>query len=112
MSNDRLDQLLAFRDQDATDPFVHYALAMEYQRLGQTELALAGYETLRIDFPKYLGTYYQYGKLLQAQGDTPRAIEVFAAGIALATETRVPNTLRELKEALAQARGETDEDDF
>lgn len=111
VSTPRLEQLLAFLAQDPTDPFVHYALALEYQRQGQPETAAQYFAGLVRNHPNYLATYYHYGKLLQAQGQTESAIDLFRAGIEVATEARDRNALRELNEALQLALG-FDEDGF
>lgn len=62
---ERLQQILDFLKESPQDPFLHYALTMEYVKLEQEEEALHGFEKLISDFPDYIGTYYHFGKFLE-----------------------------------------------
>lgn len=106
MSNDRLQQLLDYLRDDAEDPFLHYAVAMEHVRAGNDAAAEPYFSTLQERFATYLGTYYHYGKLLERTGRKEQAVEVYREGIKVASDARERNALRELKEALALAQGQ------
>lgn len=105
MSTERLQQLLDYLRDDAEDPFLHYAVAMEHVRAGDDAAAEPYFSALLQRFSTYVGTYYHYGKLLERTGQKEKAIEVFREGIKVASDARERNALRELKEALAQAQG-------
>lgn len=105
MTEDRLDQLFQYLDQDQNDPFLYYAIATEYTRRGELEKALDFFQQTRRRFPAYVGTYYHLGKLLEKLGRKEEAIDVYREGTDCANDAREMNAVRELKEALAQAIG-------
>lgn len=111
MNNQRLQQLISFVEQDPTDPFLRYALAMEYLKLGKPAKAEELFRHLLTNHPDYVGTYYHFGKLLVETDRTPEALEVYAKGKEVAAAAGEANALRELKEAEAMARAANDDDD-
>ncbi|QEC53344.1 tetratricopeptide repeat protein [Anseongella ginsenosidimutans] len=100
MKNTRLEQLREFLLQQPQDPFLKYALATEYLKLGDTTNALLYFEGLIKEHEEYLGTYYHLGKLYEQLGRIPDAAETYARGIALAQQQRNQHTLSELRGAL------------
>ena len=68
MQANRLEKLLEFIKNEPGDPFLKYALATEYLRIGETDNALTYYEDLVTQHPDYTGTYYHLGKLYEALG--------------------------------------------
>lgn len=102
----RLEQLREMLDDDPSDPFTRYALAMELRGLGRAAEALAELERVHREAPEYLATYQQYARLLHERGDTPRACAIAAEGVALAgqqgeshAEAELTDLLRELEDA-------------
>lgn len=61
---DRIEMLEKMVAEGTTDPFVRYALALEYKKLGQPDDALSAFETLRAEHEGYLPMYLMAGQLL------------------------------------------------
>ena len=101
----RLQQLQQFFSEDPTDPFNLYALAIEYQKT-DTEKSLELFLTLTTVHPKYIPTYYHFGKLLQEIGELKNAQTVFETGIRFAQELNEVKAVRELKAALQELEDE------
>lgn len=85
---------------NADDTFLRYAVALEYVKLDQKEKAIQYLKSLVKDFPDYLATYYQLGKLLEEKGKTDKAIEIYKQGREVAKTQKDSKTLGELGEAL------------
>ena len=98
MPTDRIKQLQQFYEEDPRDPFNLYALALEYLKSDATK-SIQFFETLLLNHPDYLPTYYHAAKLYQETGDRERAIKVFEDGISLARKVNNPKALRELQSA-------------
>jgi tetratricopeptide (TPR) repeat protein len=77
----RISQLEALLDDSPDDPFILYALAREYQGIGQTMKAIMLYEDLITRFPDYIGTYYHYAGLLYTAGNRREAAGLLRTGI-------------------------------
>lgn len=107
----RLDQLKEFLKESPQDPFLKYALTMEYVKMQDNSLALAGFEDLVAEHGDYVGTYYHFGKFLEGQGEKDKAIEIYEKGIVVAQSKRNFHALGELKNALLMAQGLLDEDE-
>lgn len=107
----RIEQLETFIQESPLDPFLHYALTMEYLKLNDTDKAFKGFEKLLSDFPDYVGTYYHFGKFLEKQNEVERAEEVYLKGIAIATKMRNMHAKGELMGALNLLKGMDEDDD-
>ncbi len=109
----RLEQLIDFLKDSPNDPFLKYALATEYVKLGHTDDALKYYEDLRTNHPAYVGTYYHLGKLYEMLDRKVDAISVYEAGISVAKNKRDMHALSELQAVYRSATGmEEDDDDY
>ena len=110
---ERLQQILDFLKESPEDPFLNYALTMEYVKLGQDEDALRCFEKMVQDFPDYVGTYYHFGKFLEKSGTPERAAEIYQQGITVARAGRKMHALNELQGALRLLEDpDWDEDDY
>lgn len=109
--DNRKEQLLGFLKESPQDPFLKYALVMEYVKEGSKELALAGFEELLAEHADYVGTYYHFGKFLEGDGQLNRALTIYRQGIDVARAKRNMHALGELQGAYNLASGEVDEDD-
>ncbi|MCB0761927.1 MAG: tetratricopeptide repeat protein [Flavobacteriales bacterium] len=98
--NQRIDQLTKMRNEDPSDPFLTYALALEYKSAGAVEEALNLLLELRKSHPDYLALYYQLGKLHEAAHDDEAALEAYRAGEHLANAVNDLKTRGELQEAI------------
>ena len=98
MPSDRISQLQQFYEEDSSDPFNIYALALEYLKYDSAK-SKSLFESLLTLHGEYLPTYYHAAKLYQETGEKEKAISVFAKGIALARKLNDTKTLRELRSA-------------
>jgi tetratricopeptide (TPR) repeat protein len=103
-----LESLLSFYEEDPSDPFNIYALALEYLKtdLGQAE---AYFNQLLEKHPGYLPTYYHAAEHFALSGDIAKATEVYEKGIALAKEQNHQKTYQELTRAYRSFLDELDE---
>ena len=95
----RIDQLIEFLKDTPNDPFLHYAIAQEYNKLGKKLLALEKYQDLVSRFPNYVGTYYHLGKIQIELGFKQEAMTTFETGIKIAQELKEQHSLAELQSA-------------
>ncbi len=97
-NSSRIQQLLAFLEDDPNDPFLIYALATELQQQ-DAERALPYFECLLSEYPDYIATYYQAAHFFAELGNEERAKSVFKEGIKRAQEAGEAKTLQELRNA-------------
>lgn len=109
MNNERIQQLIRFVENEPTEPFNVYALAMEYldSQPGEARLYL---DQLLANHPDYLPTYYQAAALYANLDDRDKAAQLYEKGIALARAQNNQKTLQELERA--QRAFEDDEDEW
>lgn len=98
MNNKRLKQLLSFLENGSQDPFIKYAIATEYLKENETDLALSFYNDLMENHPDYVGTYYHLGKLYVQLGEREKAKIVFETGMSKAKEMQDGHALTELRQ--------------
>ena len=106
----RLQQLLAFYQDDPTDAFTIYALATEYRGL-EPEKAWGYYQKLLTEHPDYVGTYYHAGKLLEEFNKPEEAEKVYRQGLVVARRAGQQHAASELLQALNKCLGLDYEDD-
>lgn len=95
----RLARIRAFCEATPGEPFNWYSLAME-ERKTDPRAALATFERLLRDHPRYVPTYYQLGKTLEELGDPARAKETYREGIRVALAAGDSHAAGELSAAL------------
>ncbi len=95
----RIIQLQKFILEDATDVFSRYALGLEYVKEEDFLEAEKCFQYLIVNHPTYIGTYYQFGKLLQREGKEDEAKNIFKKGMRL-TNLSDTKTYSELQNAL------------
>lgn len=105
MDQNRIAQLTRFHEEDPTDPFILYGLALEYQKTDMKK-SEDFFDKLLADFPEYLPTYYHAAKQKAALGKSDQAIQIFNSGIALAQKQHEAATARELQSALDELKFE------
>jgi tetratricopeptide (TPR) repeat protein len=101
-ADSRIAALLDFLREDPDDIFSRYALALEYIKAGNHELAFEQMTLIRRDHPDYLPNYYHFGKLYEATGKPEVAIELYTKGMEIARQQDNFQTLRELQSALQE----------
>jgi tetratricopeptide (TPR) repeat protein len=84
----------------ADDTFLLFALAKEYDAIGETEQAIERYDAVLTIDPNYLGAYYHLAELLYRAGKTDRAIEVGESGIEIAKHMGAQKDLAELHQLI------------
>jgi tetratricopeptide (TPR) repeat protein len=107
MNSSRIEQLKNYLEESPEDPFLHYALALEYQD-DQPLKAREIYDQLLTKFPEYLPTYYHAAHLYWSLDELKKARSAFENGIHLAQNKKDLNTLRELQNALTNFEFETE----
>ncbi len=108
MSN-RLTQIQTFLKDSPQDPFLHFALAKEYEKSGDTEKALTQYLYLTEKHENYVGTYYHLGKLYEVKQDFPTAFNTYKKGMEIAKAQGEQHAFNELAGAKLNLG---DEEDF
>jgi predicted Zn-dependent protease len=93
---DRLAQLRQFVEEEPSDPFNRYALALELLKINADEARQLFDELVR-SFPQYLPTYYPYAQLLIEKKETKKAEEIFSLGVERSREAGDSKTLREIQ---------------
>ena len=101
-----LQQLLA---EDPENTFLLYAIAQEYQKATDWAEAIDAYEVLKATDPKYVGLYYHQGKCYDASQQPSKALETYAAGIAVAKALPDFHALSELNTAKLNLEMEIDD---
>jgi tetratricopeptide (TPR) repeat protein len=95
----RLRQLLDFYNDDPTDPFIIYGIALEYQNF-DLKTAESYFNILLEKFPEYLPAYYHAAKLYETLRKPDKAKIIYNKGIELARSRSEFHALRELNNAL------------
>ncbi|MCR5889585.1 tetratricopeptide repeat protein [Hymenobacter sp. J193] len=106
----RLQQLLAFYQDDPNDPFTIYALATEY-RSTDPQKAWGFYHKLLTEHPEYVGTYYHAGKLLEQLKQPDEAEKVYRTGLSVARKAGQLHAASEIQGVLNSLLGLDYEDD-
>ena len=99
MNTDRVDKLKTFLANNPNDSFVQHALALEYIKAGDDVSARALFEALLAREPSYVGSYYHLAKLLERNGDTDGAVQVYENGMEQARQAGDQHALGELRGA-------------
>lgn len=100
MENERLKKLFQFLEKDPDDAFTRYAIALEFQKTNQTDIAIGYFMELAEKVPSYIGTYYQLGHCFEKMGQPEKATEIYKRGIEQARKQNNQHTLAELQNAL------------
>lgn len=113
MNKERLEKLLNYLNDGSKDPFIRYALATEYAKIKEYDLALKYYQNLVENDPEYVGTYYHLGRLLENLDRKEEAISIYEKGMDIALKVKNMHAYSELKGVHQSALGlELDDDDF
>ncbi|MCB0640057.1 MAG: tetratricopeptide repeat protein [Phaeodactylibacter sp.] len=82
----RLEKLLDFLKSNPNDTFILFALAKEYEKMGDDTHAGIYYQKLLEIDEKYVGAYYHLGKLQERTGDAPTAFTTYKKGMQIARQ--------------------------
>lgn len=100
MNQERLNMITDMLEKNPNDPFLQYAVALEFKKSGKKREAIDLLKKLIADQPEYLASYYQLGKLLEDTGDSEGAMLCYRTGKIIAEKANDQKTLGELTEAL------------
>ncbi len=81
MSRSRLETLRKFIEEDPSDPFPRYAMAIEYISMNELHQAIDTLENILKDFPSYVPAYQQLGTLFHQTGEKEKARRALGRGI-------------------------------
>lgn len=99
MNQARIAQLLTFLQENPNDPFLQYALALEYLKINEPEKAVDLFTTLIEKMPNYVGTYYHLGKLFETRHEPEKALSTYQKGMEIAHSLGDNHSFNELRGA-------------
>lgn len=97
---DKITQLKSFLELDPNDSFTKFALALEYQKKNETQLAERYFVDIIDKDPNYVGVYYHLGKLYELLNKIDEATEIYKKGVNIAKLIDDSHAANELVEAL------------
>lgn len=102
---DRMKKLEEMVEGGSKDPFITYALGLEYRAVGDLAKASELLKRTREIDTEYLPLYYQLAECLILQNQSQEAKEVLEAGIALAQKQAALKARSELQSLLDSLEG-------
>ena len=100
MESTRLDTLKNMVEQNPTDSFARYGLAMEYRNLGDLEAAMGEFRALMASHPDYSPAFYHGGQTLERMGLLDEARAVYQQGLEATVRTGNQHARSEMQAAL------------
>lgn len=94
--NERIEKIKTFLQSSPDDLFLNHALALEYIKIGEDDLAQNCFEKNRLNDPKYVATYYHLGKLQERLKRNTEALETYQQGMIIAKELKDQHSYNEL----------------
>lgn len=99
--NSILDNLLKTAEQAQDNPFVLYAIGIEYKNRQEYQSALAWFEKVLSNFPDYVPCFYHMAETLCSLGRDAEAKSIYERGIEAARKASDMHALSELEAGLA-----------
>ena len=99
MHSIRIERLKSLIVENPNDTFALFALAKEYEKIGELENSVQLFEKLLVIDSKYVGAYYHLGKTYEQLDEVKKALNIYEAGILVAQELNDLHALSELKNA-------------
>lgn len=100
MATNRLEVLQSLVNQNPTDSFARYGLAMEYAKAGQLEEAVTHFRAVIQNNPNYTYAYFHGGQNLEKLGCLEDAQSMYEQGISVSGKIGDGKALTELQAAL------------
>jgi Flp pilus assembly protein TadD len=100
MPSTRLDILKSLVEQNPTDCFARYGLAMECRNTGDLEAAMGEFRALMATHPDYAPAYFHGGQTLERMGRVEEAREVYRQGIEVTSRGKDQHARSEMQGAL------------
>jgi Tfp pilus assembly protein PilF len=108
MEPNRLDKLFEILRTEAGDPFILYAIALEYLALKDSKNAELFFNKILEDYENYIPVYFHAAAFYSENGKREKADAVYRKGIQLAREKNELHALKELKSAYTNFMLESD----
>ncbi len=99
---DKIAALKEILNQNPSDAFARYGLAMEYSSQGQVDASLAEFHQLLTAHPDYTAGYFMAAQTLARAGRADEAKSRLAEGIGSARRTGNQHALNEMEALLAE----------
>jgi cytochrome c-type biogenesis protein CcmH/NrfG len=99
---DKIAGLREILEQDPTNAFARYGLAMELAGQGETDAAVGEFDRLRADHPDYVPGYFMAAQALARARRAEEAKQRLADGIACARRTGNQHAQREMQAMLEE----------
>ena len=99
---DRIAMLNGILEQNPSDAFARYGLAMEFSNNGNVEAALAEFQKLLTAHPDYTAGYFMAAQALAKANRAAEARTMLEDGIASANRTSNSHALSEMQAMLAE----------
>jgi len=100
MTSTRLEILKSMVEQNPSDTFARYGLAMEYRNTGDLTAAVGEFRALIAAHPDYSAAYFHGGQTLEQLGQPAAARELYLQGIEATTRKGDFHTRDEIQAAL------------
>ncbi len=100
MGTSRIEVLKTMLEQDPSNSFAHYGVAMEYANAGHLDQAAAEFERLLAANPDYVAAYFHGGQALEKLGRIEEARAIYERGIAASGRNGDLHTQSEIRTAL------------
>jgi tetratricopeptide (TPR) repeat protein len=100
MASTRLDILKSMVEQNSTDTFARYGLAMEYRNTGDLDASMGEFRALMAANPDYAPAYFHGGQTLERMGLLDQAREVYLQGMEVTTRSGDQHAKSEMQAAL------------
>lgn len=98
--SDRLQMIEKMIAAGSSDPFHHYARAMELRSLGRDAEALSAFGEVAERYPDYVPTYLMAGQVAEALGNNEIAADWWQKGLVCASAAGDAHAQSELQAAL------------
>jgi lipopolysaccharide biosynthesis regulator YciM len=99
--SERIASILAQLQTEPEDVFLNYALGLEYSAVpAEFEKAVGQFEKVLAIDAAYVPAHYHLGKLFETNGDVPKAIANYRAGLELARRKKDQKSASEFEEAI------------
>jgi tetratricopeptide (TPR) repeat protein len=96
----RREMLEEFVAADPNDSFSRYALALELEKEGRANEAIAQLQEVMGRDENYVAAYYHLGRMLAKSGKDEEALAIYKRGIDAATKAGDQKTRNEIQEAI------------
>ena len=87
-------------EQNPSDCFARYGLAMEHLKAGDLSTAAAQFEKIIATNPQYVAAYFHGGQTFEKMGEIEKARKLYESGIQVAGAIGDAHTRSELQAAL------------